>query len=109
VQRGCWDGLLGVAPRSMPPRRRSLAEATVEVWDWSLPEAGRGATFSVYLDTLRQRLSRALEVPPPGHAALELNDLMHSDPGNPQKLDLTRVKSMQDRFNRLPPNGSPVR
>jgi hypothetical protein len=34
---------------------------------------------------------------------------MVSDPSNPQKLDLTRVQSMQERFNRLPPNGSLAR
>jgi hypothetical protein len=34
---------------------------------------------------------------------------MLSDPSNPQVLDLTKVKSMQDRFNVLPPNGSPLK
>ena len=107
--RGCWAGLLGSAPSSGPPRRRPLGEATVEVWDTASLEATRGMIFTVYLDTLRQRLSRALEAPPPGHAAIELGELMLADPGNPQKLDITRVKSMQERYNRLPPSGSPVK
>ena len=34
---------------------------------------------------------------------------MQSDPSQPQKLDLTKVKAMQERFNRLPPNRSTVR
>lgn len=34
---------------------------------------------------------------------------MLSDPGNPQLLDLTRVQALQERFNRLPPNESPVK
>ena len=69
----------------------------------------RSETFGFYLSNLRARLSRALAVPPPKHQALELNEIMFSDPGNPQKLDLIKVKSLQERFNRLPPNGSPVK
>lgn len=107
--RGCWDGLIGLAPRSLPPKRRPLGEATVEVWDTAPQDGNRAMAFTLYLDTLRQRLSRAFEAPPPGHAAIELGELMLSDPGNPQKLDITRVKSMQERYNRLPPSGSPVK
>ena len=84
-----------------------MAEATVEVWDLAPPELGRAATFSLFLDTLRRSLSRAWETPPPSHQAIELVDFVLSDPSNPQKLDLTKVQSMQERFNRLPPNGSP--
>jgi hypothetical protein len=92
-----------------PPTRRRAAEATVEVWDWAFQESRRGSAFSLYLGTLSQRLSRALALPPPSHGSLELSELMLSDPGHPQKLDLIKVKSLQDRFNRLPPNGSPVK
>jgi hypothetical protein len=107
---GCWDGaLLGAAIVPAPPTRRRPAEATVEVWDLALRESAKGTAFGLYLGALRQRLTRAMELPPPRHGALELSDLMLSDPSNPQKLDLTKVKSMQDRFNRLPPSGSPVK
>jgi hypothetical protein len=107
---GCWDGLLlGVSARAMPPTQRRGAEATVEVWDMALREAPKGQAFSLYLGTLRQRLSRAFELPPPSHHSLELSEIMLSDPSSPQKLDLTKVKSLQDRFNRLPPSGSPVK
>lgn len=111
VQRGCWDRLiLGATVRPVQPARRRAAEATVEVWDWALPEASqREQSFGLYLDVLQQRLSRAFAVPPPKHQALELSEIMQNDPSTPQKLDLTKVKSMQDRFNRNPPNGSPVR
>jgi hypothetical protein len=54
-------------------------------------------------------LSKAWELPLPSHQSLELSEIMLSDPSSPQKLDLTKVKSLQDRFNVLPPNGSPVR
>jgi len=105
---GCWDGLLlGAAAR--PARPRLGSEATVEVWDLLPPSSPRRETFSLYLGGLRERLSRAFAQPPPKLQALELNDIMQSDPSQPQKLDLTKVKSMQERFNRMPPNGSPVK
>jgi hypothetical protein len=107
---GCWDQLLlGCASRPAPPGRRRSAEATVEVWDVALQESTRDATFGFFLGTLRQRLSKAWALPPASHQALELSELMLSDPSNPQKLDLTKVKSLQERFNALPPNGSPVK
>jgi len=81
----------------------------VEVWDLLPPSSPRREAFSLYLGGLRERLSRAFALPPPKLQALELNDIMQSDPSQPQKLDLTKVKSMQERFNRLPPSGSPVR
>ena len=34
---------------------------------------------------------------------------MATNPSEPQKLDLTKVKSMQERFNRLPPDGAGVK
>lgn len=108
--RGCWDGLvLGQATQPPRPETRRMGEATVEVWDLALVPSPRAEAFSLYLGALRERLSRALQVPPPSHGTIELGDFMAADPGSPQKLDLTRVKSMQERFNRLPPAGSPVR
>ena len=107
--RGCWDGLLFGAVVRPPPRRPTVGEATVEVWDLLPPSRPRQEAFSLYLGSLRERLSRAFAQPPPKLQALELSEIMLSDPSNPQKLDLTKVKSMQDRFNRLPPNGSPVK
>ena len=110
VPPGCWDQqLLGRVDRPAPPARRGATEATVEVWDFALRETPREATFGFFLGTLRQRLSKAWELPPASHQALELSEIMLSDPGSPQKLDLTKVKSLQDRFNVLPPNGSPVK
>lgn len=107
---GCWDGLvLGAAARPAKPSARTPAGATVEVWDLAYRSLPRREAFGLYLDGLRERLSRAFTAPPPSHGILELSDLVSSDPSNPQKLDLTKVKSMQDRFNRLPPNGSPVK
>lgn len=108
VPPGCWDGLLlGAATRPQKPRR-GVSGATVEVWDLASKESERAASFSLYLEGLKKRLSKAMDVSPPSHGSLELGDFMQSDPTQPQKLDLTKVKSMQERFNQLPPNGSPV-
>jgi hypothetical protein len=107
---GCWDGLLlGAATPPARPWPRRPAEATVEVWDLALRESPRQEAFGLYLGALRKRLSKALELPPPSHQSIELSEFMLSDPSNPQKLDRTRVESMQERFNKLPPNGSPVK
>jgi hypothetical protein len=86
-----------------------MAEAMVEVWDLLPPGSPRHEAFGVFLGSLRERLSRAWLVPPPTHQAIELSEIMANDPGTPQKLDLTKVKSMQDRFNRLPPNRTTVK
>ncbi|GLH72966.1 hypothetical protein GETHLI_14680 [Geothrix limicola] len=110
--KGCWDGLiLGVlaqTPGSATPRLRR-GQATVEVWDLMPATTPRHEAFALYLGELRASLSRAWLVPPPKHQALELNEIMANDPSSPQKLDLTKVKSMQERFNRLPPSGSTVK
>lgn len=106
---GCWDGLLLGVARPVKPARRGVPGATVEVWELALREAPDQATFDLYLEDLRSRLSRGFAAPPPSHGKVELVELVGSDPSSPQKLDLTKVKSMQERFNRLPPNGSPVR
>jgi hypothetical protein len=106
---GCWDGMILAAPaRPLQTLRKAPAEATVEVWDFPFQESTRSLTFGLYLDALRQRLSKALDLPPPKHQAIELGEIMATDPSSPQKLDLTKVKSMQDRFNRPPPSRSPV-
>ena len=105
VPPGCWDGLL-LGAAVQPSGRRTGSGATVEVWSLLPPESPRREAFSLYLGSLRERLSRALAQPPPKLQALELSELLQSDPSQPQKLDLTKVKSMQERFNRLPPSGS---
>lgn len=107
---GCWDGLFqGLTPRPAAVRPRRLGEATVEVTDFLLPDGGRQESFLEHRALFRERLLKAFALPPPKLQSLELSELMQSDPSQPQKLDLTRVKSMQDRFNRLPPGGSPVK
>jgi hypothetical protein len=111
--RGCWNGLvLGADPNLPRPestRRKRPGEATVEVWDLLPPSRPRAEAFTLYLESLRERMSKAWLAPPPKHQSIELGEFMQSDPSNPQHLDLTRVKSLQERFNQLPPNGSPVR
>jgi len=107
---GCWDGLLFMsAAQPKPSPQRRMAEATVEVWELLPPTSPRREALTLFLGSLRERLSKAWLAPPPKLQALELNDIMANDPSTPQKLDLTKVKSMQDHFNRMPPSGSPVK
>lgn len=107
---GCWDALVLGSPS--PPQEapdRTIAGATVEVWDLAPRESPRREALAFYLEGLRDRLARSFAAPPPSHGKIELAELVFSDPSSPQKLDLTKVTSMQNRFNRLPPSGSPVR
>ncbi|WP_257305485.1 hypothetical protein [Geothrix campi] len=109
VPPGCWDGLvLGASVRPPQPSRRNQAGATVEVWDLAIREAPRREAFTLYLKALGERLAQAFMAPPPSHGKIELNELVQSDPSSPQKLDLIRVESMQQRFN-PPPRLAPVR
>ncbi|WP_243286854.1 hypothetical protein [Geothrix terrae] len=109
VQPGCWDSLvLHAAPRPLRASRRGPAGATVEVWDLAYRDTPRREAFSLTLKALRDRLVRAFAVPPPSHGEIELSELVSSDPSNPQQLDLTKVQSMQERFN-PPPRTTPVR
>ena len=109
VASGCWDGLiLGATARPLKPSRREPAGATVEVWDLAYRESPRRETFTLYLKTLRERLSVAFELPPPKHQALELGEFVLSDPSHPEQLGLTKVRSMQERFN-PPPRTPPAR
>lgn len=107
---GCWDALiLGGPLRPQGAPDGAIAGATVEVWDLALRESPRRQAFAFYLEDLRDRLARSFAAPPPSQGQIELAELVFSDPSSPQKLDLTKVTSMQNRFNRLPPSGSPVR
>ena len=109
LRPGCWDGLLlGATAQAPKPARRGWAGATVEVWDIALTESPRHEAFRLYLGDLRTSLSKAFANPPASHHEIELSDFMASDPSNPQKLDLTKVQSLQNRFNRMPPGGLPV-
>ena len=103
IPPGSWEGLLLHASlRPLPTPQRRAGQATVEVWDLAYHETPRQEVFSLYRKDLRKSLTRALAQPPPRHGAIELGELMLSDPGHPERLDLTRVQSLQERFNRPP-------
>ncbi len=103
VSPGCWEGLLlNAALRPLPAPQRRAGQATVEVWDLAYHETPRQETFGLYERDLRKSLTRLMTQPPSSHAAIELGELMFTDPAHPERLDLTRVQSLQERFNRPP-------
>jgi hypothetical protein len=109
IPPGIWDGLLLAARAPVQHSgRQGIAEATVEVSDFALRTSAREVSFALYLQDLRKRLLRGFQLPPPSHGKIELAEFVGSDPTRPQDLELTRVQSLQERFNRLPPSGSPV-
>lgn len=93
----------GRHPSASLPRKKA-SEATVEVWDLSLPERPKERAFSASIDTLKKQVAVAMRTPPPRHGDLDLAYLMLSDPGRPQDLELAKMKSLHVRFNRLPPH-----
>jgi hypothetical protein len=92
--------------QTTPPTRKKASEATVEVWDLSLPERPKERAFLANLEALNKQVAVAMQPPPPRHGDLDLAYLMLSDPSRPQDLELARMKSLHVRFNRLPPNRS---
>jgi hypothetical protein len=108
--QGCF--LPATAQDPAPKTRQHTGEATVEVWDFALrDESPREAGFRLFFGDLRQRLSRALAVPLPDHGQTELAILAGcvASQGNTVGVDMIMVQSLQERFNRCPPNGSPAR
>ena len=110
VPPGIWDGLFlaSRAPACPPTKRRGRAEATVEVSDFFLPTNARTEAFRRFVLDLRERLLRAFQAPPPSQGQIELGEFMAADPSRPDASTLGRAQSLQERYNRLPPNGSPV-
>lgn len=110
VPPGIWDGLLlGSRTPAPPPRNhRDRPGATVAVSDFLTPSHPRAESLRLYVADLRERLLRGFQAPPPSQGALELREFMESDPSHPELSTLERTQSMQERYNRVPPNGSPV-
>jgi hypothetical protein len=114
---GCWKGLLmnrtsGTA-LSKPPipaassRRRRKAEATVEVWDFALPEEStRYQGFRLFKEDLLLSIKENWRFAPPTHGQI---DAAIRGGGNGAGSDMAMVQSLQQRFNQLPPHGSPVK
>lgn len=97
---------LSPSPLHREGRRRPKepSGATVEVWDSRLPESPKEERFRANIEALKKSLAVAMRTPPPRYGALDLATLMLSDPGQPQALELAKVRSIHLRFNRLPPN-----
>jgi len=109
---GCWDGLLlGAKAPHRITSKRGQAGATVEVWDLLPPESPRQETLRLFRSDLAQRLARAFAAPPADNAQVDLAILMGcvAAQGNAAGVDMTMVQSLQERYNAMPPNGSPVR
>lgn len=110
VPPGLWDGLLlaSRAPARPSAGHRARPEATVEVADFLLPSNPQAESLRLYVTDLRQRLLRGFQAPPPSQGTIDLAEFMAADPARPEASNLDRARSLQERYNRLPPNGSPV-
>lgn len=110
VPPGSWAGLMlsAAAKPAAPPasRRRRVAEATVEVWDVAFRESPRQETFRLFREALIQSIRGIWRFAPPSHARIDAG--IRAGDGRGGGTDAAMVRSMQQRFNSLPPNGSPV-
>lgn len=108
--KGCWEGLLLRSASPSPPARKRKNEAIVEVWDVAFQETPRQATFRLFRDALLQDIARALALPLASYAQQDLAIIggYVARHGSAAGVDNVVVQSLQNRFNALPPNGSPV-
>lgn len=112
--KGCWEGLLlsvaaAAAPQPPAPssRRGRVAETTVEVWDVVFQETRFQETFRLFRDHLLQSIQQNWQFAPPSHGRIDAS--IRARDGSGAGTDMAMVQSLQQRFNALPPNGSPVR
>lgn len=110
VPAGTWAGLMLSATArpvlALPSRRRTL-EATVEVWDVAFRETPRQETFRLFREALLQSIRSIWRFAPASHARIDAG--IRAGDGRGGGTDAAMVRSLQKRFNPLPPNGSPVR
>jgi len=84
-----------------------MPEATVEVWAFSFCESPREETFRLFREALLQSLQALWRFTPASHASIDA--AIRAGNGRGGGGDMAMVQSLQQRFNALPPNGSPVR
>ena len=109
--KGCWDGLLLRSTAPSPPVRKRKNEATVEVWDVAFHESPRQETFRLFREALLLDIAQALALPLTSYAQQDLAIIggYVARHGSAAGVDNAVVQALQNRFNALPPNGSPVR
>lgn len=109
--KGCWEGLLLRSTLPSPPVCKRKNEAIVEVWDVAFHETPRQETFRLFRDALLLDIAQALALPMASYAQQDLAIIggYVARHGSAAGVDNVVVQSLQNRFNSLPPNGSPLR
>jgi hypothetical protein len=114
VTPGCWNGLMmattGTVLTSNLPNKKSnshlhrIPEATVEVRDFLFEEPIDKQTFRLFMKDLLLCIKQNWQFAPATHG--QIDAAIRANGGG---TDMAMVQSLQQRFNRLPPNGSPVK
>jgi hypothetical protein len=111
VPSGCWAGLmLSATARATPPmpsRRQRVAEATVEVWDIAYHETRSQETFRLFKENLLLSIRAMWRFAPASHG--QIDAAIRGGDGKGGSTDMAMVRSLVQRFNQLPPEGSPVK
>ena len=99
--------LLG-APISTAKRdRKSTQGATVDVWDYALPEFQTFETFVSFKDRLHKTLQKAYQHAPMSYASYDLSFLMDyvATHGSTAGIDMVNVQNMLSRYGSANPGG----
>lgn len=106
VLSGWSRGLaLGTTIRPARRTRKGIPGATVEVWDYALPDPA-GETFRLFRIELYKNISQAMLSLPPSNHEIDFSILSGYLASHPNAVGVDRliVESLQDRFNSRPAN-----
>jgi hypothetical protein len=99
--------LLGGPIRTAKRERKGTVGATVEVWDYSLPEFQTFETFVAFKVRLHKTLQKAYQHAPMSYASYDLSLLMEymATHGSTEGIDMVNVQNMLSRYGSANPGG----
>ena len=99
--------LLGGPIRAAKRERKGTQGATVEVWDYALPEFQTFETFVAFNERLHKTLQMAYQHAPMSYASYDLSLLMEymAAHGSTAGIDMVNVQNMLSRYGSANPGG----
>ena len=99
--------LLGGPIRTARRERKGTVGATVEVWDYALPEFQTFETFVAFKERLHKNLRKAYQHAPMSYASYDLSLLMEymAAHGSTAGIDMVNVQNMLSRYGSANPGG----
>ena len=99
--------LLSGPIRTAKRERKATVGATVEVWDYSLPEFQTFETFVAFKERLHKTLQKVYQHAPMSYASYDLSLLMEymAAHGSTAGIDMVNVQNMLSRYGSANPGG----